>query len=180
MPRKRSVALAAWGEEGLLLVLRPQDDPEFPGAWGLPAVSLQGEETLEEAALRVAREKLGAEVAEAGPIAFGVEERPGYTLELWVYEGKLLGRPRLPEPKPGKTYYAAFRFGRVSDSYASQKTGEARLPLQPALPRGQGALPLERTSWKPCFSCNSSTSSPLRGKTAPSSSSGPRPTCGGP
>ena len=63
MPRKRSVALAAWGEEGLLLVLRPQDDPEFPGAWGLPAVSLQGEETLEEAALRVAREKLGAEVS---------------------------------------------------------------------------------------------------------------------
>ena len=43
MPRKRSVALAAWGEEGLLLVLRPQDDPEFPGAWGLPAVILQGE-----------------------------------------------------------------------------------------------------------------------------------------
>ena len=123
MPRKRSVALAAWGEEGLLLVLRPQDDPEFPGAWGLPAVSLQGEETLEEAALRVAREKLGAEVAEAGPIAFGVEERPGYTLELWVYEGKLLGRPRLPEPKPGKPYYAAFRFGRPEELKAAARQG---------------------------------------------------------
>ncbi|MGC8967209.1 MAG: NUDIX hydrolase [Thermus sp.] len=122
-PRKRSLALAAWGEEGLLLVLRPQEDPEFPGAWGLPAVSLQGEEALEEAAQRVAREKLGAGVAEARPVAFGVEERPRYTLELWVYEGRLLGRPRLPKPKPGKTYYTAFRFASPEDLREAARRG---------------------------------------------------------
>ncbi|GGM93123.1 DNA mismatch repair protein MutT [Thermus composti] len=121
-PTKRSVALAAWGEEGLLLVQRPLED-EFGGAWGLPAVSLEGEETLEEAAFRVAREKLGAGVAEARPLAFGVEERPGYTLELWVYEGKLLGKPRLPEPRPGKTYYTAFRFGRPEELKAAARQG---------------------------------------------------------
>ena len=58
-----------------------------------------------------------------GESIFGVEERPGYTLELWVYEGKLLGRPRLPEPKPGKTYYAAFRFGRPEELKAAARQG---------------------------------------------------------
>jgi 8-oxo-dGTP diphosphatase len=123
VPKKRSVALAAWGEEGLLLVLRPPEDPEFGGAWGLPAVSLEGEETLEEACHRVAREKLGTALAEARPLAFGVEERPRYTLELWVFEGRLLAPPKLPAPKPGKTYYAAFRYGHPEDLREAAKRG---------------------------------------------------------
>jgi len=123
LPKKRSLALAAWGEEGLLLVLRPQDDPEFPGAWGLPAVSLEPGETLEEAAQRVAREKLGARVALRFPVAFGREERSTCTLELWVYEAGLLAPVRLPEPRPGKTYYTAFRFGRPEDLKEAARRG---------------------------------------------------------
>lgn len=123
LPKKRSLALAAWGEEGLLLVLRPQDDLEFAGAWGLPAVSLEPGETLEEAAQRVAREKLGARVVLRFPVAFGREERPAYTLELWVYEADLLSRVRLPEPRPGKTYYTAFRFGRPEDLREAARQG---------------------------------------------------------
>jgi ADP-ribose pyrophosphatase YjhB (NUDIX family) len=122
-PRKRSLALAAWGEEGLLLVLRPQDDPEFAGAWGLPAVSLKPEEALEEAAQRVAREKLGTEVALRFPVAFGREERKAYTLELWVYEAELLAPIRLPKPKPGKTYYTAFRFASLEDLREAARRG---------------------------------------------------------
>jgi 8-oxo-dGTP diphosphatase len=89
---KRSVALAAWGAEGLLLVKRPEEDPEFPGVYGLPAVSPQEGESLEEAARRVAREKLSTEVQLHYPVAFGREERPGYTLELWVYEADLVSK----------------------------------------------------------------------------------------
>lgn len=122
-PYKRSVALAAWGEAGLLLVQRPEEDPEFAGAWGLPAVSLAEGEALEEAAFRVAREKLGTEVAEAHPVACGIEERPAYTLELWVFEARLLGTPRLPEPKPGKTFYTAFRFGAPEELREAARAG---------------------------------------------------------
>ncbi|WP_018110509.1 NUDIX domain-containing protein [Thermus igniterrae] len=120
---KRSVALAAWGAEGLLLVERPLEEAEFPGAWGLPAVSLEAGEALEEAAFRVAREKLGTEVASPRPVACGVEVRPTYTLELWVYEARLLGEPRLPKPKPGKTYYRAFRFASPEALKAAAQQG---------------------------------------------------------
>ncbi len=120
---KRSVALAAWGKEGLLLVKRPEEEAEFPGVYGLPAVSLQEGESLEEAARRVAQEKLSAEVRLRHPVAFGREERPGYTLELWVFEADLLSPPRLPAPKPGKTYYTAFRFGRPEDLKGAARRG---------------------------------------------------------
>ena len=120
---KRSVALAAWGAEGLLLVQRPEEDPEFPGALGLPAVSLEEGEALEEAARRVAREKLATEVRLRHPVAFGREERPKYTLELWVFEADLLSPPSLPEPKPGKTFYTAFRFGRPEDLKEAARRG---------------------------------------------------------
>jgi 8-oxo-dGTP diphosphatase len=120
---KRSVALAAWGAEGLLLVKRPEEDPEFPGVYGLPAVSPQEGESLEEAARRVARKKLSTEVQLHYPVAFGREERPGYTLELWVYEADLLFPPSLPEPRLGKTYYTAFRFGRPEDLKEAARTG---------------------------------------------------------
>jgi len=123
LPKKRSVALAAWGEEGLLLVRRPEADPEFAGAWGLPAVSLGEGEGLEEAAFRVAQEKLSAQVALRFPVAFGREDRPAYTLELWVYEAELLSPVLLPQPKPGKTYYTAFRFGRPEDLREAARRG---------------------------------------------------------
>ncbi|GAB5603273.1 NUDIX domain-containing protein [Thermus sp. FJN-A] len=122
-PHKRSVALAAWAKGGLVLVRRPQEDPEFGGAWGLPAVSLAEGEALEAAALRVAREKLGAEVALRFPVAFGREERAAYTLELWVYEAHLLSPVLLPEPKPGKTFYTAFRFGSPEDLREAARRG---------------------------------------------------------
>ncbi|WP_105317136.1 NUDIX hydrolase [Thermus tenuipuniceus] len=122
-PLKRAVALAAWSEEGLLLVKRPEEDPEFGGAWGLPAVSLVEGEGLEEVAFRVAQEKLQAEVAAARPVACGIEERPAYTLELWVLEARLLTTPRLPEPKPGKTFYTAFRFGKPEELRGAARVG---------------------------------------------------------
>jgi ADP-ribose pyrophosphatase YjhB (NUDIX family) len=122
-PLKRAVALAAWSEEGLLLVKRPEEDPEFAGAWGLPAVSLGNGEGPEEGALRVGREKLGAGVELLRPVAFGVEERTAYTLELWVVEARLLAMPELPEPKPGKTYYRAYRFGRPEELREAARQG---------------------------------------------------------
>ncbi|WP_205387560.1 NUDIX hydrolase [Thermus caldifontis] len=122
-PLKRAVALAAWSDKGLLLVKRPEEDLEFGGAWGLPAVSLEEREGVEEGALRVGREKLGTEVKVLRPVAFGVEERAAYTLELWVVEARLLSEPLLPEPQPGKTYYRAYRFGHPQELREASQSG---------------------------------------------------------
>ncbi|MFN4070466.1 MAG: NUDIX hydrolase [Thermus caldifontis] len=105
------------------MVKRPEEDPEFGGAWGLPAVSLEEREGVEEGALRVGREKLGTEVKVLRPVAFGVEERRAYTLRLWVVEARLLAKPQLPEPKPGKTYYRAYRFGHPQELREAAQSG---------------------------------------------------------
>jgi 8-oxo-dGTP diphosphatase len=36
---------------------------------------------------------------------------------------RLLFPPSLPEPRPGKTYYTAFRFGRPEDLKEAARTG---------------------------------------------------------
>lgn len=122
-PLKRAVALAAWTERELLLVKRPEEDPEFGGAWGLPAVSLKEGESVEEGAMRVGEEKLGTRVEVLQPVAFGVEERAAYTLKLWVVEARLLTEPLLPEPKPGKTYYRAYRYGEPLELREAARQG---------------------------------------------------------
>ncbi|WP_243028794.1 NUDIX hydrolase [Thermus albus] len=122
-PLKHAVALAAWSHKGLLLVKRPEEDPEFGGAWGLPAVSLKEGESVEEGALRVGWEKLGSPVEVLQPVAFGVEDRRAYTLRLWVVEARLLTEPLLPEPQPGKTYYRAYRFGTPQDLKEAAREG---------------------------------------------------------
>ncbi|GAA6761394.1 NUDIX hydrolase [Thermus oshimai] len=129
---RRAVALATWKDGKLLLVRRPLHDPEFPGALGLPAVRLEPGEDPEEGARRVAREKLLAEVEVLGPKGHGVEARPGYTLELWVYEGRLLSEPRLPEPKPGRTYYTELVWGAPEDLWPAARMGSlcSRLYLE--------------------------------------------------
>ena len=45
--------------EGLLLVRRPDDDEDLPGAWGLPAATLAEGESEEDAVRRAGRDNLG-------------------------------------------------------------------------------------------------------------------------
>ena len=42
-----------------LIVKRPDDDPDLPGVWGLPAVSVRDDESFELAIRRAGRQKLG-------------------------------------------------------------------------------------------------------------------------
>jgi len=128
LPRKRSVALAVYPpgrQDRLLLVRRPEEPGEdLPGVWGLPAVSLEPGEDEEAGALRVAREKLGVPVRLRGRLAEGRQERPGYTLEMAVYEAELAG----PEPSAlprgeGRTYYTAWRWGTPEDLEPARRQG---------------------------------------------------------
>jgi ADP-ribose pyrophosphatase YjhB (NUDIX family) len=93
----------------LLAVLRPEDDAELPGVWGLPAASRRPGESWEDAVARVGRDKLGATLRPGRLLAQGDETRPGYRLRMRLYEAELGdGEPEVPQPVEGVTQYAAW------------------------------------------------------------------------
>ncbi|MSP79004.1 MAG: NUDIX hydrolase [Dehalococcoidia bacterium] len=120
-PEKHSVALVIHdaSHPGLVLtVLRPPDDDELPNIWGLPAGSLKPGETVQTAAIRVGRQKLGVTLAVEGPIALGQQERPDYLLTMTLLQaritaGKDAGMPAthsMNNKNAGITLYAALRW----------------------------------------------------------------------
>jgi ADP-ribose pyrophosphatase YjhB (NUDIX family) len=117
-PQKQSIALVIPSPNDpsdILAVLRPPDDDELPGVWGLPAGSLKGNETAEGAARRVARDKLGITLHHLEPIAVGDQERPAYSLTMTLFRGHLAGgAPTLPAKReePAVTHYADWRWSR--------------------------------------------------------------------
>lgn len=118
-PRKHSVALAIASPEEpgrLLLVLRPLDDDELPGVWGLPAGSLRPDETAQDTVLRVGRQKLGVALHAPILLAVGEQERDAYALTMSVFRVMMKGEPALPPHgrDPGLTYYAAWRWSDPS------------------------------------------------------------------
>lgn len=118
---KRAVALVArppGDRQRFVLVQRPDvAGEELPGVWGLPAVSSKPGESEEQAAHRVGWQKLGCGVRLLGVLGRGTQDRPGYRLEMAVYEAELeLPAPRLPEAgTDGATYYVAWRWGLPAD-----------------------------------------------------------------
>ena len=103
------------GPQGLLLVRRPDDDEDLPGAWGLPAVSLAPGESEEEAVLRAGRDKLGVEVE---PV-----ERVGRERTMTDWEARIVsGEPAVPQPGP-HTQYSELRFGEPADLVAAARRG---------------------------------------------------------
>jgi hypothetical protein len=113
--RKRSVSLVIEGPEGLLLVRRPDDDDDLPGAWGLPAVSLADGESEEDAVRRAGRDKLGVEVRPLEPV--GAEG----TMTDW--EAAILsGEPAVPQPGE-HTQYTGLRFGEPAELVPAARRG---------------------------------------------------------
>ncbi len=87
-----------------LLVRRPDDDPDLPGVWGLPAGSHTEGETDEALVRRIGREKLGVETEDLGRLSEGHLDRPGYRLEMRLHAARLVaGEPRVPQSVPGVT-----------------------------------------------------------------------------
>ncbi len=135
---KRSVALLIYpaGERGRFLVVRRPQHPEeeLPGVWGLPAATLRPGEEEAEAARRAARQKLGTEVRLLGVRARGAQDRPGYRLEMALFEAELVGLPRLPEPPPHAevTYYTDWRWADALVLVDAAQRGSlcARLALE--------------------------------------------------
>ncbi len=135
---KRTVSLAIHRDADdsmVLLVRRPEGDDEFPGMWGLPDASCRHRETLEEAASRIGKEKLGAGVTLGREIASGVQERVEYTIEMRLFEASISARPNLPprsEDKDSVTLYTDWRWDDPEELAESAKIGSlcSRLLLE--------------------------------------------------
>jgi 8-oxo-dGTP pyrophosphatase MutT (NUDIX family) len=132
-PHKDSIALVIRHPDGrVLLVRRPDDDESLPGVWGLPAVSLAGEESAEDAVRRAGREKLGV-AAEPGRMVGELEaERPGYRIRMRDFEASIQsGIPAVPQ-RFGGTQYAAWRWGHPADLSPAAQAGSlcARILLE--------------------------------------------------
>jgi hypothetical protein len=93
--------------EGLLLVRRSDDDESLPGVWGLPAVSLQREESEEDAVRRAGRDKLGVELE---PL-----ERVGREAGMTDWRAHVSsGEPAVPQAGPN-TQYTDLRWGEPAE-----------------------------------------------------------------
>ena len=116
MSVKRSVSVAIHHGDRVLIVQRPADDEDLPNAWGLPAASLQGDESWEDAAVRAGREKLGVELSVGRELERGKLARKDYELEMRLYEaGIASGDVNVPQDISGVTQYQAWKWGTAED-----------------------------------------------------------------
>ena len=121
----------------LLAVQRPNDPhEEFPGLWGLPAATCRAGESLQNAAHRAARDKLGLALKSLASVASGTHQRPQGLLHMTLFEAASPDQaPALPAPRPdGSTYYTAWRWA----SPAILEEGVAQGSLCCALALGLG------------------------------------------
>lgn len=129
MAGKHAVALVIWqqGGERVLAVLRPnRPDDEFPGLWGLPAVTLGPGEDPPSAAVRCGRQKLGLEVAPMAVLGEKDGERAGGRLVLTLVEARALRwPPRLPIPSSDSTVtlYEAWAWKRPEELRRTAEAG---------------------------------------------------------
>jgi 8-oxo-dGTP diphosphatase len=109
---KTSVAIVIEDDQGQVLVVkRPDDDESLPGVWGLPAASLRHGETLEEAAVRAARDKLGVQADVLTYIGEASQNRGNRTNRLSEYRVKITaGEPSVPQNDVTITQYAEWRY----------------------------------------------------------------------
>ena len=137
-PRGTAGALLRW-----LLVRRPEDDPDLPGVWGLPAGSHAEGETDEALVRRIGREKLGVETADLGRLCEGHLERPGYRLEMRLHAARnRCGRAPCAPVRP--RHHAILRMGLEAPGRTPRRSrpGIAVLPSRPRL-RGTAGTELE-------------------------------------
>ena len=98
-PTKHSIALLIRNGDQILLLRRPDDDDELPGIWGLPAGSFKSSETLGEVVRRIGQAKLGVALSSVRKVSEGVQDRPGYRLEMELWEASMEDQPAVKDWK---------------------------------------------------------------------------------
>ena len=126
-PLRRSVSIAIGRAENpgeVLIVRRPPDDAELPNLWGLPAATLRGSESWEDAARRAALGKLGVTIELQRELHRGRIERKDYVLEMRLMRAHIVaGIPTVPQPHRDVTQYSDWRWGRTEDLVPAAEKG---------------------------------------------------------
>ncbi len=108
-PTKFSVAVFLINPENIqefLIVKRPPDDERLPNVWGLPAVTIKGNELPEDAARRIGKEKLNTEIKPIGFLGIKRVDRGDYDFILMDIKAELIGpQPLVKEAVTQNTKY---------------------------------------------------------------------------
>jgi 8-oxo-dGTP pyrophosphatase MutT (NUDIX family) len=127
LPVKRSIALVIRDPRDpgrVLTVLRPADDEDLPNVWGLPAGSLRGDESWQDAVERAALQKLGVRVVPGAVLNEGSKARARYRLHMRLYEATLAeGEPRLDDPANPGTRYVDWKWGDAATLQPAAEQG---------------------------------------------------------
>ncbi len=125
--RAIAVVISAPHDVNLVLsVRRPDDDPELPGAWGLPATTVRKGEADSDAALRLGETKLGGSLTLRNLLADGTQGRPDYKLYMRLYSATMANpEPTLPSngEQEGVTYYPEWRWAAMSSLVEGAERG---------------------------------------------------------
>ena len=137
-----SLVVRSPGRAGeVLLVQRPEDDPDLPGVWGLPAGRIHEGENRPATVRRIGLEKLGVRLDPGPVLNRGWTARTTYRLEMEIVEAWLAaGEPSVPQARSGVTQYTQWRWGIARDLEPAADLGslccrlflEAEAPDDPA------------------------------------------------
>ncbi|MEX2530152.1 MAG: NUDIX domain-containing protein [Gemmatimonadota bacterium] len=125
----------------VLVVRRPDDDPDLPGVWGLPAGRIREGEGRRNSVQRIGLEKLGVGVEPGALLNHGRTRRREYHLEMELVDARLMeGKPMVPQGHHGITQYTEWRWGCGVDLEPAAALGslccrlflEAEPPSRPA------------------------------------------------
>lgn len=108
----------------VLLVLRPETDPDLPNLWGLPAGRRRPGEGWRAAAERAGKEKLGVRLRVGSLAKKGSLARNAYTLRMRLYEALVAqGTPAVPQPSGPGTQYQAWKWGGAEEVVETARRG---------------------------------------------------------
>ncbi|MDP3882380.1 MAG: hypothetical protein Q8Q31_05880 [Nanoarchaeota archaeon] len=132
---KYAVAYIVRNPEKKLLLVNSQDHEEgFLDGWGLPVEYVGDDETEHQAIARSGKQRLGVELKVANFIGRDRMKKEDCTLELGVFEVKILagGKPTILESGAGSFQYLECRWGTTEDFKESARNGDlaSKLYLQ--------------------------------------------------
>jgi len=125
-PTKHAVAFVIYNKNRskFLVVQRPEDDENLPNVWGLPAGSIKGKESFEEATIKAGKQKLGVTLRIVQEIGEDSIEREKYILHMKEFEAEIVqGIPKVPQAIEGITQYQAWRWGTAGDLVEAAQKG---------------------------------------------------------
>jgi 8-oxo-dGTP diphosphatase len=118
------VVAAVIQQDGKYLITQRRENASLPLLWEFPGGRVEPGETDVQALQREFGERLGATVEVGKPVAFRRHDYEGYTVELVLYEAKLLITSEPLEAKRVKEYrwVAADEFGQYPFPPADRNT----------------------------------------------------------